>query len=220
MAKIGSLPEEILDHILQETVFVRDELNVHFFVREWQDEQRYTRKDLAQAWFVSLPTRRSLPLVCKPWYRLGIPLLHRTLLLGVRTSPLILVTLVARPELGHLVQRVSYWAYNFFRREDDRSYGPLYAELIQRCPNLLIFDGALEAKVSRIPSYLSISSLPSLKTLNFYLPPSEPGLPPLQDLLLRVARVSNHLVSLGFAVIYNKDIVNLSVISGLVLPAP
>jgi hypothetical protein len=136
---ILKLPEELLREIFLQGTLIHGEWDVS---TDYVHAGLFCSYDEYQidAWELMLPDRLNIAKVCRQWYQVGVEFLYATFHLNRkrgrthqrRVVSLFRALLEARPEIGHLVKRLSLAFY-----PDDNAD---QVAIISLCPNLIIFS--------------------------------------------------------------------------------
>src|SRR5258707_1368431 len=210
---ISKLPDELLHEVFFRATLIHGEWDIsasYFYLGLFcsYDEHQIT------AWEKVLPDRLNITQVCHRWYQIGVEFLYGSFHLSrgkdhshqTHLMSLFRAVLEARPEIGHLVKRLSL----NLDRGDNRDR----VALISLCPNVIIFsslrvytstrkwwDSApfpsslrhFDASVSG-PTWATVvavlNDLPSLEVLHLYFigpsPLRDSDYPPLSLPALRI----------------------------------
>jgi hypothetical protein len=139
---ISKLPDELLREIFLHATLIHG---------EWDVSTNYLHTGLfcsfdeyqIDAWGHVLPDRLNIAKICRRWYQVGVEFLYATFHRNMRRDrncqrrivSLFRVLLEARPEIGHLVKRLSL----HFDPDDNADQ----VAIISLCPNLIIFSSLL-----------------------------------------------------------------------------
>jgi hypothetical protein len=140
---ISKLPDELLREIFLQATLIHGEWDVsatYFHTGLFCSFDEYQ----IDAWELVLPDRLNIAKVCRQWYQVGVEFLYATFHRNRkrdrnrqgRLVSLFRVLLEARPEIGHLVKRLSL----IFDADDNAEQ----VAIISLCPNLIIFSSLLE----------------------------------------------------------------------------
>jgi hypothetical protein len=135
----SKLPDELLREIFLHATLIRGEWDVstnYFYTGLFCSYDEYQ----IDAWEHVLPDRLNIAKVCRQWYQVGVEFLYATFHRDRkrdrthqgRLVSLFRVLLQARPEIGHLVKRLSL----DFDPDDNADQ----VAIISLCPNLIIFS--------------------------------------------------------------------------------
>jgi hypothetical protein len=136
---ISKLPDELLREIFLQATLIRGEWDVstnYFHTGLFCSHDEYQ----IDAWEHVLPDRLNIAKVCRQWHQVGVEFLYATFHRNRardrtrqgRVVSLFRALLEARPEIGHLVKRLSL----DFDPDDNADQ----VAIISLCPNLIIFS--------------------------------------------------------------------------------
>jgi hypothetical protein len=136
---ISKLPDELLREIFLHATLIYGEWDVstnYFYTGLFCSYDEYQ----IAAWEHVLPDRLNIVKVCRRWYQVGVEFLYATFHRNLvkdrnhqgRLVSLFRVLLEARPEIGHLVKRLSL--------SIDPNNNADHVAIISLCPNLIIFS--------------------------------------------------------------------------------
>jgi hypothetical protein len=139
---ISKLPDELLREIFLHATLIHGEWDVSTTYFHTGLFCSYDEYQIA-AWEHVLPDRLNIAKVCRQWHQVGVEFLYATFHRNrardkthqKRVVSLFRVLLEARPEIGHLVKRLSL----VFDPDDNADQ----VAIISLCPNLIIFSSLL-----------------------------------------------------------------------------